>query len=155
MVLRKGASNLEMNLDQFTDFADSFVNDEVPPALLHGLNLGIVVLPEEKEEGEFYIMGEYITEELGCHVVLYYGSFVKTLRGEPRAVWEENIKETIKHELQHHLEALAGDEKLARKEMEEELESLQMQEESKSKDSSPSGYSNKLFTMLLRILKKD
>ncbi len=24
MVLRKGASNLEMNLDQFTDFADSW-----------------------------------------------------------------------------------------------------------------------------------
>jgi len=146
---------LPMDLEQFTDFADSFVNDEVPPALLRDLNLGIVVLPEEKGEGEFYIMGEYITEEVGNYVALYYGSFVKTLSGEPREVWEEDIKETIKHELQHHLEALAGDEKLARKETEEELESFQMHEESKNKRSSRVGYLSKPLNLLLRIFKKE
>jgi len=110
-----------MELDEFTEFADELVNTEVPPVLLKELNLGIVVLPQEKDDGEYLIMGEYITEEIGSHIILYYGSFAEALQGEPREVWEENIRETIMHELQHHIEDLAGNEKLARQEMREEF----------------------------------
>ena len=137
-----------MDLDQFTAFADRFVDNEVPPPLLRDLNLGIVVLPEAKEEGEFYIMGEYVTEELGSYIVLYYGSFVEILRGEPRTAWEENIKDTIKHELLHHVEALAGDEKLARQELEAEWERAREQGKTTEKASSSPGFAQKLLQRL-------
>ncbi len=139
-----------MDLDPFTAFADRFVDNEVPPPLLRDLNLGIVVLPEAKEEGEFYIMGEYVTEELGSYIVLYYGSFVEILRGEPRTAWEENIKETIKHELLHHVEALAGDEKLARQELQAEWERAQEQDGSTEKAPSSPGFAQKLLQRLQR-----
>ncbi len=141
---------MKMDLDQFTAFADRFVNDEVPPPLLRDLNLGIMVLPEAKEEGEFYIMGEYVTEELGSYIVLYYGSFVEILGDEPRTSWEENIKETIKHELLHHVEDLAGDEKLARQELEAEWERVQEQGRSTEKASSSPGFAQKLLQQLQR-----
>ena len=130
-----------MELDEFTEFADKLVNTEVPPALLRELNLGIVVLPQEKDDGEYLITGEYITEEIGSHIILYYGSFDEVLQGETREVWEENIRETIMHELQHHIESLAGDEKLARQEMMEEL--MMKQEKNKAV--------NKGFTLPLKI----
>ncbi len=145
---------MKMDLDSFTAFADRFVDNEVPPPLLRDLNLGIVVLPEIKEEGEFYIMGEYVTEELGSYIVLYYGSFVEILRDEPRTAWEENIKETIKHELLHHVEALAGDEKLARQELEAEWERTQGQERTTEKAPASPGFARKLLQRLQRVFQQ-
>lgn len=139
---------MSMNLDQFTAFADRFVDHEVPPPLLRDLNLGIVVLPEAKAEGEFYIMGEYVTEELGSYIILYHGSFAETMGDASRAAWEKEIKETIKHELLHHVEALAGDEKLARRELEAEWESAREQGKSTEKTSSGPGLTQKLLQRL-------
>jgi hypothetical protein len=45
-------------------------------------------------------------------VVLYYGSFVALSRLDDQFDWEHEIWETITHEVQHHLEALADDDTL-------------------------------------------
>jgi hypothetical protein len=45
-------------------------------------------------------------------VVLYYGSFVALSRIDDEFDWEHEIWETITHEVQHHLEALAADDTL-------------------------------------------
>jgi hypothetical protein len=67
-------------------------------------------------------MGEYLDpgseqflgagEGLGRHVALYYGSFVNVGEGDPEFDWEEEMWETLTHELRHHVESLAGDDSL-------------------------------------------
>ena len=109
-----------MDIDEFRKLAQQVVEKEVPEDLLKALNLGITVLPDLYEEDESVIMGEYVVNELGNLIVLYYGSFAAYLENAPRSSWMEEIRDTIKHELQHHIEDMAGEETLAR--MEEEMD---------------------------------
>ncbi len=105
--------------DEFIVMLDQAVT-RIPPYFCRELNGGFNVQRGKKEEDGFYIMGEYIEGgHLGCFIVFYYGSFAALLKGEPLEAWEEEIMETVLHELQHHLESLAGCEDLARREVEE------------------------------------
>jgi predicted Zn-dependent protease with MMP-like domain len=94
---------------------------EIPEAFLEGLQ-GVHVLPEARPEEEFedvWRLGEYLDpgpesflgggEGLGRHIALYYGSFAKVAEGDSAFDWEEEIWETLTHELRHHVESLAGD----------------------------------------------
>lgn len=117
-----GEGNTKMKLDDFMDYVVKVTENEIPPIILIDLNLGIHVSPkrqEDDEEKDYFIMGEYIQDELGNQVVLYYGSFKYFLEGEPLKVWHKEIMDTIKHELIHHVEAMAGQEDLA---LEEDVE---------------------------------
>lgn len=105
-----------MEIDKFTDFADQIVNEEIPSELLRDLNLGIVVIPDARKDEKYHIMGEYVLDEAGRHIVLYYGSFAAVLNNKPLEFWIEEIRETIRHELRHHIEDLAGSNDLARRE---------------------------------------
>ncbi len=107
----------------FTDFqrtAEEMLS-EIPEEFLEGLQ-GLHVLEHTKPEPDLpgvYRMGEYLdpgfdsflggNPGLGRHVALYYGSFATIANGDPDFNWEEEIWETITHELQHHVESLAGD----------------------------------------------
>jgi hypothetical protein len=102
-----------VDIQRFTETADRLM-ERVPPPVLEGLNGGVTVQRKaQRNAGDppgVYIMGEYITDPLlGCYVVLYYGSFLEVLHGEPEQAWEEEIWETIRHELTHHLEYRAGE----------------------------------------------
>ncbi|MBL3539755.1 metallopeptidase family protein [Aminivibrio sp.] len=111
-----------MNIRRFRKTVDA-VLETLPPDLFRQLNGGILVRPEGKEDGDALIMGEYIEDpDLGSLVLLYYGSFAEALDGASAEEWEEEIEETVIHELRHHVESLAGVDYLAR---EEELEFLQ------------------------------
>jgi predicted Zn-dependent protease with MMP-like domain len=69
-----------------------------------------------------YTLGECKTEsyptefggagEVRSIVVLYYGSFLRLSREEPEWEWEEEIFETVTHEVRHHLESLASEDAL-------------------------------------------
>lgn len=108
---------------EFRALADRLV-DRVPPVLARELNGGFHVTPEAKRDREMYVLGEYVEDPaLGRLVILYYGSFAAVFRRADRAVWEKELWETIRHELRHHLEALAGTDQLAREE-EAELAAL-------------------------------
>jgi hypothetical protein len=98
--------------------------DDVPDAFLQELQ-GVHALREAKaEEGyrDVWRMGEYLdpgpedflggSDGLGRHVALYWGSFRRIAAGDPDFDWEEEIWETLTHELQHHVESLAGDGRL-------------------------------------------
>jgi hypothetical protein len=71
---------------------------------------------------DIYTLGECITEsyptefggpgEVRSIVALYYGSFLALSRLDDEWDWDEEIYETITHEVQHHLETLADDESL-------------------------------------------
>lgn len=66
---------------------------------------------------EIYTLGECLTEEYPSQyggpettrsaVVLYYGSFRAVARDAEDFDWPGEIRETVMHELQHHLESLA------------------------------------------------
>lgn len=109
-----------MTYREFRATAEAML-DEIPDPFLRGLQ-GIHVLEKAYlEEGydDVWRMGEYLDpgpeqflgggEGLGRHVALYYGSFVAIARGDPDFDWEAEIWETLTHELQHHVESLAGD----------------------------------------------
>jgi len=71
---------------------------------------------------EIYTLGECVTEnyptefggagEVRSFVVLYYGSFLALSARGGEWDWEEEIFETVTHEVRHHLESLAQDDAL-------------------------------------------
>ena len=119
-----------LTIDQCYDILDRLVED-YPPQLLDSLNGGILLLEDEvadPEAGEdVYIMGEYCWDEMGQYINLYYGSFVAVLAEEDEDVWEEELRITLRHELTHHVEGMAGERSLEYKDsrqLEELRESL-------------------------------
>ena len=86
-----------------------------------GLRIERAAQPHPSLDG-VYTLGECITESYPSEfggpdttrsvVVLYYGSFFRLSRQDPEFDWEEELWETLTHELQHHLESLAADDAL-------------------------------------------
>ena len=107
-----------LSIDEVNDILDAAVED-YPEELFQELNGGILLLEDEvadPEAGEdIYIMGEYCWDEMGRYINLYYGSFAAVLADEPRQVWEEELRFTLRHELTHHVEGLAGERSLEHK----------------------------------------
>ena len=109
-----------MTYERFRQTVETMFS-EIPEAFTEGLQ-GVHVLEVAKPEpdlGDVYRLGEYLdpgqdsflggNPGLGRHITLYYGSFVAVARGQPDFDWEEEIWETLTHELRHHVESLAGD----------------------------------------------
>jgi len=107
--------------------------EELPEIFFEGLTGGVLLLEEDcpdPEAGEdMYILGEYCEDELGCYIRIYYGSFVALFEDETREVWEEELRITLRHELTHHVEGMAGAFELDRKDEEYLMEYLREQEE--------------------------
>lgn len=115
-----------MDLKTFTHLASELAA-KLPERLLRDLNGGISVQPVAKPDGKYWLMGEYIEDlVLGNVIFIYYGSFREVLGDAPRAEWEDELEETIVHELRHHVESLAGVDDLA---LEEEAELAAEEEE--------------------------
>lgn len=89
-----------------------------PPDLFNDLNGGVVVVPEhklhEKSVGkDLYTLAEYVTDPLlGRYIVFYFGSFVRVYGRHSSREFRDEVLKTLKHELRHHLEALAGEKDL-------------------------------------------
>ena len=111
-----------LSIDEVYDILDELA-EELPPALFESLNGGILLLEDEvpdPEAGEdIFVMGEYCWDELGRYINLYYGSFAAVLYDEPREVWVDELRTTLRHELTHHVEGMAGDRSLEYKDMAE------------------------------------
>ena len=56
--------------------------------------------------------GEYCWDEMGRYINIYYGSFAALLGDDPRQVWVDELRTTLRHELTHHVEGLAGERSL-------------------------------------------
>ena len=86
-----------------------------------GLTIRTEALPHPLHP-DVYTMGQCLTEAypsdwvgpdtLRSVVVLYHGSFRALARLDPGFDWEEELWETLTHELRHHLESLASDDAL-------------------------------------------
>lgn len=127
-----------MDIDAFSELADQLL-ERVPPPILEGLNGGVVVrrraMRKKNDPPGVYIMGEYVTDPvMGAYVVLYYGSFVELLGGESAHAWEQELWDTIRHELRHHLETRAG---MGDLDLEDEVQLEQLQAESTPEEAEP------------------
>ena len=74
------------------------------------LQQGLVRMGEYLDPGFESFMDSRI--HIGRHINIYYGSFLAVAQHNPRFDWEEQLWETLTHELQHHLESQANDQTL-------------------------------------------
>ena len=96
------------------DFPEAFFED-----LAGGIQLEEKALPDpDLPPGEMYIMGEYVHDDLGRYILLYYGSFAALLEEGDEKGWKDEIFATVAHEFTHHLEETAGLHALDDKELE-------------------------------------
>ncbi|MEJ2288348.1 MAG: metallopeptidase family protein [Deinococcales bacterium] len=120
-----------MTFEAFRAAAAAMV-DDIPDEFLQGLQ-GVHVFQEARPEEEYedvYRLGEYLdpgSEDflggqpgLGRHIALYYGSFAAVAEGDPDFDWEDELWETITHELRHHVESLAGEDALVQDDVEQQ-----------------------------------
>lgn len=107
-----------LSIDEVNDILDE-VYEEFPEELFGQLNGGILLLedamPDPDAGEDVCIMGEYCWDEMGRYINIYYGSFAALLFDEPREVWVEELRTTLRHELTHHVEGLAGERSLEHK----------------------------------------
>ena len=105
---------MKLSFDQVGEYLDT-IAAQFPAVLFEELNGGINLLEDTVEDpefppGEMYILGEYCDDCLGLYINLYYGSFAALAEREAwdRAVWEEELRITLSHELTHHMETRGG-----------------------------------------------
>ncbi|HBH13017.1 MAG: Uncharacterized protein XD91_1588 [Clostridiales bacterium 38_11] len=100
------------------DEMETMLNDiaeNLPKEIFKGLNGGIVLLPESKENpigrhNDLYILGEYHGGGvLGRYITIYYGSFIRVFGHINKESTREKLAHTLKHEFVHHLESMAGE----------------------------------------------
>jgi predicted Zn-dependent protease with MMP-like domain len=112
-----------MDFDDFTAYAHR-VYDEIPEEFKEGLEGLEVTRKTELHPNlpEVYTLGECLSEfypsdfggpgEVLSRVVLYYGSFLELSRSRDDWDWEDEVFETVTHEVRHHLEHLASEDAL-------------------------------------------
>ena len=99
-------------IDETNDMLDEIV-DTLPEPLFRELSGGVIILPQLKihskaVDNDLYIMGEYSRSSIGTLIKIYYGSFARIYGNASRAVYYEQLRRVLVHELRHHNETLAG-----------------------------------------------
>jgi predicted Zn-dependent protease with MMP-like domain len=112
-----------MTFEEFSAYAHR-VYDEIPEEFKEGLDGMEVTRKTELHPNlpEVYTLGECLSEfypsdfggpgEVLSRVVLYYGSFLELSRSRDDWDWEDEVFETVTHEVRHHLEHLASEDAL-------------------------------------------
>lgn len=104
-----------LSFDDVASILDDIVDNDFPHEYYRGLNGGIYLVPEEKHNPKipsdhYYVLGEYRRSSIyGCSIYVFYGSFVQLYRHASKAQARILLRRVIAHELQHHLEGLAGE----------------------------------------------
>lgn len=105
---------MRLTFDQAGDVLDELM-EAFPPALFDGLNGGVHLVEDvmpnpELPQADLYIMGEYHRDLLGRYINLYYGSFAAVAEMEEwtEEEWRTELRQTLSHELTHHMEGRSG-----------------------------------------------
>jgi len=102
-----------LTFEEVGDILD-VIAEELPKEFFRGLNGGILLLPEACQDEDdsahdLYTLGEYVHDEMGRYIIIYYGSFAALYEDLPPEKLRKEIKETLIHEFTHHIESLAGE----------------------------------------------
>ena len=98
-----------------SDEAIAQLVEELPEAILEGLNFGINLREESLyDDNGLVILGQYHIEPMGLgrYVTINYGSMVEVYGHLSKSAFRKKLKYVLHHELTHHLESLAGDRSL-------------------------------------------
>lgn len=112
-----------VNIDETQKMLDE-IAEKLPKEFFKELNGGILLLPESKKsphakKNDLYILGEYVrSSSMGRMIYIYYGSFQRLFGCMEREDFRMRLKETLLHEFTHHLESLAGERGLEKKDEE-------------------------------------
>ena len=83
--------------------------EELPEEIFRELNGGVNLIPEARKDPEGYLLlGLYHNDAMGRYVEIFYGSLAQSY-GADDAEFARQLRETLHHELTHHVEGLAGD----------------------------------------------
>ena len=109
-----------MKYESFCELAGRMY-DDIPAPFRRGVS-GVTVHLDAKGHPslpDIWTLGECVTDQwpdavdgvgdTRSEIVLYFGSFGKLATGEPRFEWENELWETMLHELLHHREAAADE----------------------------------------------
>ena len=102
-----------MTFDEFEENVRREI-EALPEYVKEELNGGVLVdtaeyLHPQAVARDLYILGTYSnTWPYGKQIVLYYGSFMRTMGGAPEDVIRAQIRDTLRHEFLHHMETRAG-----------------------------------------------
>ena len=111
-----------LTFEEVADILD-VIAEEFPREFFRDLNGGILLLPEACQDEDsargLYTLGEYVYDEMGRYIIIYYGSFAALFKDQPPEKLRKELKETLIHEFTHHIESLAGEYDL---EIKDELE---------------------------------
>src|SRR5262249_12489390 len=109
-----------MDLHEFEAKAREYM-DEIPPEFRERVQ-GPVVVPESRRHRRIpgmltlgacvHAPGWGADEPPHSTVFLYYGSFVACARRDADFDVDAELRETVRHEVQHHLEDMAGNKRL-------------------------------------------
>lgn len=97
------------------------IAEGLPQEFYKDLNGGILLLPDVKfspyaRRDDLYIMGEYVRGGvMGRLIYIYFGSFERVYGHLAPSAFKEQLRETLLHEFTHHLESLAGERGLEKK----------------------------------------
>lgn len=122
-----------LSIDEVGEILDELA-EQLPEGLFQSLNGGVLLLEDEVPDPEnegLYVLGEYCVDEMGRYINIYYGSFAALFFDEPREVWVGELDTTLRHELTHHVEGLAGERSL---ELKDEAYLEQFKEEQRNDD---------------------
>ena len=92
--------------------------EELPREFYRELSGGILLMPEEKRSphgDDLSIMGEYCVSQSGRMIKIYYGSFERLYSWMDEKQLTEQLREVLRHEFTHHIESLAGERGLEKK----------------------------------------
>ena len=101
------------------------IADELPTDFYKELNGGINLLPdtrvhpESSPAADLYILGEYHNDPcgLGKYINIYYGSFISLFGFLTTLQQKQELRQILLHEFTHHLESLAGESVLEKRDL--------------------------------------
>lgn len=102
-----------IELEEFLEITEE-LSAEIPQEFFEGLNGGVRISPECKvnshaQNDDLIIAGEYHRQSvMGCHIILYYGSFMRLYGHLSKKALVIQMRKTLRHEFRHHLEYRSG-----------------------------------------------
>lgn len=89
------------------------IADELPVELYRELNGGILLdrgfrMHPCAVNNDLYILGVYVRDNLGKRIIIYYESFMRVFKNASKEELFKHLKTTLRHEVLHHNEFLAG-----------------------------------------------
>ena len=113
-----------LTFDEAAAWLDECI-EKLPKGIFKGLNGGVNLIPDARYDADGLVtMGMYITDWTGRSVEIYYGSFEETFADADDDEIRSELEKNLTHELTHHIEILAGDRTLEKKDEAERVELL-------------------------------